>query len=209
MLGLPESTEIKQQLSKSSVYKKFSLSAKTIAHFDDDVVSMFIVNQVASSTVALSSDQDVSSFYVLNVILRHMNFDVENVRMISELVKNKILFVLSFNNLEMTGAFENEWLSTGWKKSGTECLKLKGLSISEVWNHILFYLSGYNETSGLDFYEVQGIQMKIKRIDYEISLKRKEIKALVQPNKGLNIFEDIKKLENESAALNGLLDNRG
>ncbi|MFA7189553.1 MAG: hypothetical protein WC117_05675, partial [Sphaerochaetaceae bacterium] len=168
-----------------------------------------IVNQVASSTVALSSDQDVPSFYVLNVILRHMNFDVENVRMISELVKNKILFVLSFNKLEMTGVFENEWLSSGWKKSGTYCIKLKGLSISEAWNHILFYLSGYNEASGLDFYQVQGIQMRIKRIDYEISLKRKEMGALVQPNQAVAIFEEIKRLENESAVLNKSLENRG
>ena len=98
MYGLPPSTLINKPLYKKAVFEKFNLKAVERDRFDADISRMALVARVSPATVpALAEGQEIKGFYVLQVTLKHQDYDVKNILLLQKLIPQKIVFALHYS----------------------------------------------------------------------------------------------------------------
>lgn len=97
MLGLPKSTEVRQFISKAAIYRKFELNNFQQTSFDEDIKKITIINEISSQTVKFSGNDD-NSFFVLEVQLKHKNYDKKNIERLSKLIEQNILLLLTYED---------------------------------------------------------------------------------------------------------------
>ena len=101
MYSLPANTLINQPLFKKAVFEKFNLKTVERERFDADISKMALVARISPATVpALAEGQEIKGFYVLQVTLKHQDYDVKNILVlqnwlerIRKEVTNKVLSI--------------------------------------------------------------------------------------------------------------------
>lgn len=75
MYGLPQTTIVKKQLPKKSIFAKFDLKPSQRESFDADIARIDIVAVVNSDTVpAIAEGSEVKEFYVLAIQLKRKEY---------------------------------------------------------------------------------------------------------------------------------------
>ena len=99
MYNLPATTSINKPLAKKAVFEKFNLRNSEQERFDADISRMVLVARVSSSTVpALAEGSGVKVFYVLQVMLKRKEYNVQNLILLHKLIKQQIVFALQYEN---------------------------------------------------------------------------------------------------------------
>lgn len=114
MLGLPETTEVRQFISKAAIYRKFELNNSQQTSFDEDIKKITIVNEISSQTVKLSGN-DENSFFVLEIQLKHKDYDTKNIERLSKLIDQNILLVLVYDDIARLAVYKTVLHETEWK----------------------------------------------------------------------------------------------
>ena len=141
MLGLPESTEVRQFISKAAIYRKFELNNSQASSFDEDIKKITIVNEISSQTVKLSGNDD-NSFFVLEVQLKHKNYEKKNIERLSKLIDQNILLLLTYEHEARLAVFKTILHETEWKTLENIKLTLTGLSFDALWENVIRIVSG-------------------------------------------------------------------
>lgn len=75
MYGLPQTTIVKKQLPKKSIFAKFDLKLSQRESFDADIARIDIVAVVNPTTVpAITEGSEVKEFYVLAIQLKRKEY---------------------------------------------------------------------------------------------------------------------------------------
>ena len=114
MLGLPKATEVKRQLPKSAIYRKFTMNIAARDKFDADVSRIDIVNEISSANTTFAAGKAVSSFFVLLVTLKKAEYDEKNIVLLSKLIEQNMLFVLRFEGQSRLAVFHSKLLQGDW-----------------------------------------------------------------------------------------------
>ncbi len=195
MLGLPTSTELNKQLPKRAIYAKFAMKSAQQERFDADISRIAIVGEVSHATVAIATDEEVSSFFVVAVHLKQKTFDEGNIILLSKLIPQRILFVLLWEDKAMLATYHTKLLHTDWQSAETTTIDLVGLNLDVVWNNIITTIGSITLDEGntiKEQLEQDAARTKLLKKIEQLEKKRRNEK---QFNKQILISAEIKKLK--------------
>lgn len=195
MLGLSESTEVRQFISKAAIYRKFELNNSQQTSFDEDIKKITIINEISSQTVKLSGNDD-NSFFVLEVQLKHKNYDKKNIERLSKLIEQNILLLLTYEDEARLAVFKTILHETEWKPLENIKLTLTGLSFDALWENVIRTVGRIETQEESTLEEQITSNIEKAKIQKQIDALKKKMKSEKQFNRQIEIKAEIKSLEN-------------
>lgn len=143
MYGLPDNCIINKPLYKKAVFEKFNFKSAERDRFDADISKMAIVAYVSPSKIpALHEGQEVKEFYVLQIQLKHKDYDSKNILMLNKLIPQKLVFALEYDDNIQFCIFHTRLQQSGWAHASDATIPIKGISLDDVWNNIVAEIGG-------------------------------------------------------------------
>ena len=198
MFGLPVTTDINKPLYKKTIFEKFNLKTAERDRFDADISRMALVARISPATVpALAEGKDIKGFYVLQVILKHQEYHVQNVLLLQKLIPQKIVFALQYEEQIQLCVFHTRLLQSAWMHIADVTITLQGLTLDETWEHIVA------EAGGLDTQSEQTIEQQIatneqrEKLLRQIEVLEKRCRIEKQTKKKYELHQQIVKLKEQ------------
>lgn len=208
MYGLPANTLINQPLYKKTVFEKFNLKTAERERFDADISKMALVARISPATVpALAEGQEIKGFYVLQVTLKHQDYDVKNILLLQKLIPQKIVFALHYSpplgedgrGLIQLCVFHTRLQQSEWHDTESTEIPLTGLTLNEVWENIVAAIGGL-DTQAEDTIEEQIINREQReKLLHQIEALEKRARTEKQTRKKYELHQQIIKLKKELA----------
>ena len=202
MFQLPQTTVINKPLYKKAVFEKFNLKAAERDHFDEDVSKMALVGRISTATVpALASGTDVEGFYVLQVLLKHKDYDDKNILLLNKLIPQHILFALQFEGETQFCIFHTRLQQSEWQPTSDAIIPLQGLTIDDVWNNIVATIGELDVTADTTLEEQILLRESREKLLLQIERLERLCRTEKQTRRKYELFQQIeelkKRLQNE------------
>lgn len=196
MFNLPTSTEISKPLYKKAVFEKFNIKTAERERFDADVSRMALVNYVSPNRVpALKDGAEIKDFYVLQVVLKHCEFDSRNIQMLQKFIPQHILFALQYIDQTKLCVFHTRFLQSEWRNSSDVFIPLKGITLDEVWNNIVAKIGSLDATSEQTIEEQIIKNEQREKLLKQIELLEKQCRSERQMHKKYELHKQILNLK--------------
>ena len=200
MYGLPDNCIINKLLYKKAVFEKFNLKSTERNRFDADISKMAIVAYVSPSKIpALHEGQEVKEFYVLQVQLKHRDYDSKNILMLNKLIPQKLVFALEYDDKTQFCIFHTRLQQSEWVHASDATIPIRGLSLDDVWNNIVAEIGGLSndaeetlEQQIIDREEQEKLLKQIEALEKRCRLEKQTRKKyelhqqLLKLKEGLN-----------------------
>ena len=86
--------------------------------FDADISRMVLVARVSPATVlALSEGNEVKGFYMLQVDLKHREYDTKNILLLQKLIPQNIVFAIQYDGQTQFCIFHTRLQQSAWMPS--------------------------------------------------------------------------------------------
>ena len=198
MYGLPDNCIINKPLYKKAVFEKFNLKSAERDRFDADISKIAIVAYVSPSKIpALHEGQEVKEFYVLQIQLKHRDYDSKNILMLNKLIPQKMVFALEFDDNIQLCIFHTRLQQSEWVHASDATIPIKGLSLDDVWNNIVAEIGGLSndaeETLEQQIIEREEREKLLKQID----ALEKRCRLEKQTRKKYELYQQLLKLKEE------------
>lgn len=196
MYNLPPSTVISKPLYKKTVFDKFNLKTAERDRFDADISRMVLVARVSPATVpALSEGNEVKGFYVLQVDLKHREYDTKNILLLQKLIPQNIVFALQYDGQTQFCIFHTQLQQSAWMPSDEAVIPLQGLNLDDVWNNVVASIGSLDATSG-ETIEQQIINREQKeKLLRQIEALEKKCRLEKQTHKKYELHQELVKLK--------------
>lgn len=198
MLGLPKSTELSKQLPKKAIYEKFNMNTAAKEKFDADISRINIVAEISQSTVNIPKGETVSVIYVLQVILKHKEFEDKTISQISKLIDQNMVLVLDHDGERKLAIHHTKLLQTDWKPSDECSVALTGLNLDTVWENLVTQVGSIEIEQGHSLDEQIASDEHKAKLEKEIARLERQARNEKQPKKKFDIVQQIKKLRGEN-----------
>ena len=198
MLGLPRATELSKALPKKAIFDRFKPSPTDRRLFDEQINRMSIVAEISPQTVAIKASADARAVYVVLVTLKTPECDKKNIALLSRLIDQRMLFVLTYGDTVRLAAYRADTVLMSESKPLTELtLPLSGLDLEAVWENAIAQIGGIDLSGGKDLDAAIAESARCDKLTKQIaSLEAKAMKER-QPRKKWEIAEEIKRLKIE------------
>ena len=198
MYGLPANTLINQPLYKKAVFEKFNLKTAERERFDADISRMALVARISPATIpALAEGQEVKGFYVLQVTLKHQDYDTRNILMLQKLIPQKMVFVLQYEQQTQLCIFHTRLQQGEWQPSNTAVIPLQGLSLDDAWNNIVATIGGLDAQSDETIEEQINQREQREKLLRQIEQLEKRCRTEKQTRRRYELHQEIMKLRKE------------
>ena len=196
MYGLPDNCIINKLLYKKAVFEKFNLKSAERDRFDADISKMAIVAYVSPSKIpALHEGQEVKEFYVLQIQLKHRDYDSKNILMLNKLIPQKMVFALEFDDNIQLCVFHTRLQQSEWLNALDATIPIKGLSLDDVWNNIVAEIGGLiNDTEETLEQQIINREEREKLIK-QIDALEKRCRLEKQKHKKYELHQQLLKLK--------------
>lgn len=196
MYGLPDNCIINKPLYKKAVFEKFNLKSAERDRFDADISKMAIVAYVSPSKIpALHEGQEVKEFYVLQIQLKHRDYDSKNILMLNKLIPQKMVFALEFDDNIQLCVFHTRLQQSEWLNALDATIPIKGLSLDDVWNNIVAEIGGLiNDTEETLEQQIINREEREKLIK-QIDALEKRCRLEKQKHKKYELHQQLLKLK--------------
>lgn len=198
MFKLPPATLINKSLYKKAVFEKFNLKTAERDRFDADISKMALVARVSTATVpALKEGAEIKGFYVLQVILKHREYDAKNVLMLNKLIPQKMVFALQYENETQLCVFHTRLQQSDWQPTETATIPLQGLTLDDVWNNIVATIGDLDATAEESIEEQIVNREQREKILRQIEVLEKQCRTEKQTRRKYELYQEIEKLKKE------------
>ena len=216
MLGLPTTTEFNKRIPKQKFYDNLTVTPALKKVFIDQIKTIYWRNKIAASTTNLAPGTVVTELEVFEVRLNSQILDDSFLCQIDKEIPYHILFILEYEGKykavigykEESGGntvFKvNRYYSTEWVDEDALPLKLKGLSVDNVYENFVRQIAGdalEATTSGETLKEAVDRDEKHQALQTQIAKLQKKIKSEKQLNKQMELNAQLKKLKKELEVL--------
>ncbi|WP_033149447.1 DUF4391 domain-containing protein [Prevotella sp. RM4] len=199
MYGLPQATIINQPLFKKTVFEKFNLKTVERERFDADISKMALVARISPATVpALAEGQEIKGFYVLQVTLKHQEYDVKNILLLQKLIPQQIVYALQFENQTQLCVFHTRLQQSDWRDTESTEIPLTGLSLDEVWENIVAVIGGLDAQAEESIEEQIINREQREKLLRQIEALEKRARTEKQTRKKYELHQQIIKLKEEA-----------
>ena len=200
MYSLPANTLIKQPLTKKAVFEKFNLKTAERERFDADISKMALVARISPATVpALAEGQETKGFYVLQVTLKHQEYDVKNILLLQKLIPQQIVYALQYENQTQLCVFHTRLQQSDWRDTESTEIPLTGLSLDEVWENIVAVIGGLDAQAEESIEEQIINREQREKLLRQIEALEKRARTERQTRKKYELHQEIMKLKKELA----------
>ena len=198
MYSLPANTLINQPLYKKTVFEKFNLKTAERERFDADISKMALVARISPATVpSLAEGQEIKGFYVLQVTLKHQDYDSKNILLLQKLIPQQIIYALQYENQTQLCVFHTRLQQSDWCDTESTEIPLTGLSLDEVWENIVAAIGGL-DTQAEESIEEQIINREQReKLLRQIEALEKRARTEKQTRKKYELHQQIIKLREE------------
>ena len=198
MYSLPANTLINQPLYKKTVFEKFNLKTAERERFDADISKMALVARVSPATVpALAEGQEIKGFYVLQVTLKHQEYDVMNILLLQKLIPQQIVYALQYENQTQLCVFHTRLQQSDWRNTESTEIPLTGLSLDEVWENIVAVIGGLDAQAEESIEEQILNREQREKLLRQIETLEKRARTEKQTRKKYELHQQIIKLKEE------------
>jgi hypothetical protein len=198
MYGLPDNCIINKPLYKKAVFEKFNLKSAERDRFDADISKMAIVAYVSPSKIpALHEGQEVIEFYVLQIQLKHKDYDPKIILMLNKLIPQKLVFALEYDDNIQFCIFHTRLQQSEWVHASDATIPIKGLSLDDVWNNIVAEIGGLSNDAE-ETLEQQIIEREeCEKLHKQIEVLEKRCRLEKQTRKKYELHQQLLKLKEE------------
>lgn len=195
MFGLPEKTELNKQLPKKAIYTKFSMNNAQKEKFDADISRIVIVNEISPATVNIAAGKDVSSFYVLLLSLKRIDYDTKTIELITKLIPQKMLLVLEYEGNACLAVWRTKLIRSDWQPLDSISIDISGLDLDAVWDNAIMQIGGITVAEGNTLDEQIAVNTEREKLLKEIERLEKKARAENQPKKKFELVQQIKHIK--------------
>ena len=196
MFNMPPSTAISKPLYKKAIFEKFTLKAAERERFDADVSRITLVAHISSATVpALAEGRETKGFYVLQVELKRREYDSRNILLLQKLIPQQMVFAMQYEGLTQLCVFHTRLQQSAWKPTDEVELPLRGLSIDEVWLHIVATVGGLDSEAETTLEEQIVSREQRERLLQQMAQLEKRCRAEKQTHRRYDLHQQIVKLK--------------
>lgn len=196
MLGLPQSTEVNRPMPKAQLYKKFELKQAQRDAFDADVARMEIVNFIAPKTLpAIAVGSEVQAVFVINVELKHRDYDTKNILLISKLIPHRMIFALRHDDMLQLVVYHTKLFTAPWQASESVNLTLSGLNLDSVWDNIVATIGSLEVAKGNSLTEQIRVDDERNRVLRQVEALERQMRSTSQPRRQRELYAEIKNLK--------------
>ena len=198
MYSLPANTLINQPLYKKTVFEKFNLKTAERERFDADISKMALVARISPATVpALAEGQEIKGFYVLQVTLKHQEYDVKNILLLQKLIPQQIVYALQYENQTQLCVFHTRLQQSDWRNTESTEIPLTGLSLDEVWENIVAVIGGLDAQAEESIEEQIINREQREKLLRQIEALEKRARTEKQTRKKYELHQQIMKLKEQ------------
>ena len=207
MYSLPIPTAINQPLYKKALFEKFNLKAAEREHFDADISKMALVARISPATVpALSEGKEIKGFYVLQVELKHLEYDAKNIMLLQKLIPQQLVFALRYeqqrlrvgdgtSGMTQLCIFHTRLQQSAWMNTEDVAIPLQGLTLDDVWNNIVATIGGLDAEAEETLEEQIIHREEHEKLLRQIEALEKRCRAENQTRKRYELHQQIVKLK--------------
>ena len=195
MLGLPKATELNKQLPKKAIYAKFQMNTAAKDRFDADISRISIVGEISPRTVGIAAGESIASIFVLQVSLKHKDFQVNTIAQISKLIDQNMLLILEHEGQRKLAIHHTKLIQTEWLPADNCTVTLKGLDLDSVWENLIVQVGGITIQQGNTLDQQIVADEKRAKLEKEIARLEKLAWAEKQPKKKFELVQQIQKLK--------------
>ena len=196
MYGLPSTTEVKQQLPKKAIYRKFDLSASQKESFDADVSRMDFVALISPKKVpAIVEGEEVKEIYLLNIQLKRKEYDAKNIVLLSKLIPQKMVFALEYEEEVQFAIYHTKLITSEWQLAEEARLPLSGFNLDSVWDNIVKEIGHIEVQEGNTLTEQIKANEEQTKLLAQIKMLERKMANEKQPRRKREYFEQIKNLK--------------
>lgn len=200
MYSLSTSTLINQPLYKKALFEKFNLKTAERDRFNADISKMALVARISPATVpALAEGQEIKGFYVLQVTLKHQDFDTKNILLLQKLIPQKIVFALQFEDQTQFCIFHTRLQQSAWIPTDEATITLQGLTLDDIWNNIVATIVGLDAQAEETIEEQIINREKRAKLLSQIEALEKRARTEKQTRKKYELHQEIVKLKKKLA----------
>ena len=196
MFGLPESTEVKRALPKAQLYKKFELKQSQRDAFDKDIARLDFTHMISAQTLpVISAGEDVKAIFVVEVELKNLEYDTNNIILVSKLIPQKIIFALRFEDQIQFGVFQTKLFSSTWMPLTVAELVLSGINLDMIWQNLVSSIGSFQVNDGNSLKDQIIEDDRKAKIKRQIETLEKQMRSTTQPRRQREIYSEIKNLK--------------
>lgn len=194
MFGLPHETEVYKFLAKSAIYRKFGFTAAQKASFDEDIKKISIIHEISDNTLHLSGS-DENEFFILEIQLKHKDYDPKNIERLTKLIDRNLLLALTYEDQVRFAVFKTVLHQSEWQNAEDVKLTLNGYDYDTIWENTIRSVIGIAEKTGETLEKQITSNIEKAKIQKQIEVLKKKMKSEKQFNRQIEIKAEIKKLE--------------
>ncbi|WP_276897902.1 DUF4391 domain-containing protein [Dialister micraerophilus] len=197
MFNFPKSTEIKINIYKKDIYKKFpkELKGNKKEQFDREISKITLTNEISEKSVNISKTEKISAIFVLRIKLKTKDYSEKNIEFIAKVFKQKMLMILECENQYKLAIYELKLYTSEWKEKIN--LEIKGLDLEKVWENLVKEIGKIKITDGQTLEEQIEINTEKEKLENEIEKLKTKMYKEKQSKKKYEIHQEIKKLKSK------------
>ena len=174
MLGFPIKTEVNKKIPKSELFRSFEGTPRQRRILFDEISDVFIANEISEKSISIQEGKETRLIYVIKVDLKSYDYSLYTIEFLFNAIKQKIVLVLSYNNLQKVLIRHKKIFSTDWDSNLT--LSINGLAMDDVWSGFIEQIGSFTlKDDSLDYTVDQ--QIKIEELLSEQTRLRKKINS--------------------------------
>lgn len=193
--GLPHTTEVNRALPKKTLYTKFGLKAAARDHFDADISRLVISHEISPQSVPAIAAGEITTIYVLGVLLKRKEFDRKNIELLAKLIPQRMVFALQHEQETMLAIFNERLFFGQWKPTDATTIPLNGLNLDAVWQNLVTTIGGINIQDGNSLTEQILADEQREKLLKQIAFLENKMRTTKQPRRKLELHNEILSLK--------------
>lgn len=198
MLNLPSSTILNKPLTKKALFGKHDVKPAARETFDADISKMTIIHEASSITTNLEKGENIEALFVLLVTLKRKQFNEKNIVLLSRLIRQKMLFVLTYNGQAKLAVYHTKLILGDWCAPNELTIELSGSTLDAVWENIIAQVGNIGIEPGNTLDEQLRLNEEREKRQKRIASLERLARTEKQPRKKFELVQELKKLENEA-----------
>lgn len=199
MLGFPQSTQIRNVITKKKVFEHFGaeMNSERRKRFDADIVRITLTNEISPVSVNLEAGEEIKAFFVVLIVLRQRAFDPQSIAFIARMFGQKLLMALEADGQQRMALWQTKLIMGEWIAPDLLRIDLTGLNLDKAWEHIVARIAGIEVAQGNTLDEQLAIADRREKMQKEIAKLEKLARAEKQPKRKYELVQQKTTLQEE------------
>ena len=203
MLDFPEKTYFNRVIPKAKFYEKLPVTQAVKGCFVNEIAAIVWRNKLSPETLNVQPGSRVREIEVIEITLKGESLNDSVLKLIDKGIPYQLLFMLKrgkecqlcIGYKETETASVKEYFKTPWQTFSELPLQISGLTLDEVCDNFIRQINTRLAVAdAMPLKEALADDAMRQKIEKQIALLEKKMKAEKQPKRKFELHEEIQKL---------------